>query len=172
MSTTALLLLITASGCASRQEGPPPLTPEQITQAHDRFLVRWDKNGDGVASCDDIRLIRSVIFNNVDLDQTRTLSETEFRRVVFEDKSYQLLILPDLDKNEDGSLSFEEFNAHPHYQFNYHDNNGDCIVDPEEAGEALRGQRRPGRRTRQGTPQDNAEGNGRRKVPDIEDIEN
>jgi len=96
------------------------------------LLERFDKDGDGIASCDDIAIARRELFMKLDEDGSRTLDAVEFQKAPFEDRVYVFHRFELLDKNGDRLLDLPEFAAPADNTFLAADTDKNCILSDEE----------------------------------------
>jgi len=146
-SVVFLITILFLAACASKPDRPPrseqadrQLNPERIERQYSEYIARWDYNGDGQATCDDIHLLRSRIFRSIDADGDEVLSSGEFRHAKFEDKSFLFFDFTTTDENKSGKIDLDEFIMVTHSEFSGVDQNGDCILSRREALTALRNQ--------------------------------
>lgn len=163
--TIALITLSAVSlvACGGNR-GPrerPPLSPERVERLNDRYIRLWDANKDGLVTCEDVTVRRMQVFEQVNTDGDIGLSPSEYRQVVFEDKSFLFYRFDYMDKDIDGSISLAEFSRIPQNEFNSADKNKDCMISAAEAAESLRDQFRERGRGREGENRRN--GGGRQR---------
>ncbi|MFC4347891.1 hypothetical protein ACFO5Q_08555 [Kordiimonas lipolytica] len=120
-------------------DGPPQMDmnpeahAERVEQVYRLYVERWDYNGDGEATCDDINVQRSRLFRMLDQNKDGKLVSGEYRHAKFEDKSFMFFDFLRVDTNGTGAVELEEMEAVPHSQFLNADGDGNCTISPHEA---------------------------------------
>jgi len=133
----ALLSACAQKGPERMARGGQQMDPEQRAERMERvyteFVARWDYNGDGKASCDDINLQRSRLFRLLDEDRDGALTSGEYRHAKFEDKSFMFFDFLRVDADGAGGVDVDELAGVPHSQFLNADKDGNCIINRQEA---------------------------------------
>lgn len=109
LGTSALTLLLAASGAAMAQDRPAEDRPNRIVE---RFLAIYDTNGDGIVSQAEIAAEQKRMFGAVDVDGDGKLSVAEFRRrgrLIMRTAGATLFDM--LDVNGDQQVSLEELSG-------------------------------------------------------------
>ncbi|SDE50380.1 hypothetical protein [Kordiimonas lacus] len=133
-----------ASGPDRGRGGPPQMDmnpeahAERVQQVYRQYVERWDYNGDGEATCEDINVQRSRLFRVLDENKDGKLVSGEYRHAKFEDKSFMFFDFLRVDTNGTAAVELEELVAVPHSQFLNADNDGDCYISPPEAMAMMR----------------------------------
>ena len=143
IKTVILLICTTAlvSACASnKRQGQPRrhMDPVRMERVYIQFVERWDFNEDGVATCDDIGVQRSRLFNQLDGDKNGELTRSEYRYAKFEDKSFLFFPIDRVDTNASATVNVDEFVAVFHSEFLNIDQDHDCQISQREAVVAMR----------------------------------
>jgi len=114
------------------------MDPERLEQIYSRFVERWDYNEDGQATCEDIAVKRSRLFQRLDEDKDGALSSGEYRYAKFEDKSFLFFPYDRVDMDSSTTIDVEEFVAVSHSEFLNIDKDKDCTINRQEAMMAMR----------------------------------
>lgn len=121
-------------------------TPQATARAHSKesFFDAYDKNGDGKVSEAEFLAEREVGYRRRDADQDGNVhseeyvSEYEVRLIEKLEKQHKRQIdqaefrFTVLDTDEDGNLSFDEFNVSGERMFSTLDTNKDGVVDESD----------------------------------------
>lgn len=142
LSLVACVALTACAGSHNRGPKRPELSPERKAELYERFVVRWDENGDGGVSCADIEIRRDALFTELDTDTDNLLASVEYRYAKFEDKSFLFHLFADVDSDASGSISRDELHSVSDSLFASLDKDGNCIVSREEAATAAQKQAR------------------------------
>ncbi|MCJ9427601.1 hypothetical protein [Kordiimonas marina] len=147
LSLTVLLVassFLSACGGGPNRGGPdardhqPPIPPERMQQLYHQMIDRWDYDGDGKATCQDMDLQRQRLFKLLDKNKDGVLGPTEYRLAKFEDKTFMFYGFLRVDADSSGTISLAELSKIPHSQFNAADKDHNCEISEPEAIEALR----------------------------------
>lgn len=148
LTATAVAALVTLSGAALAQAGPP--------HGHDRFF-QFDTNNDGVVTRQEFDAGHTARFAALDADHNGQLSREEMRaghqgrggdghrgRHAGGEGGHGL---ERADANQDGAITREEFLAHPEAMFARLDANNDGVISaderPQRGAHGERGQHGP-----------------------------
>lgn len=144
------LCVVACSGPDDRRPPRPELTPERKAELHERFVDRWDFDGDGAVTCADVAFQRNQLFTLLDTNTDDMLTSGEYRYAKFEDKNFLFHLFTEVDTDGTGTISRSELNAVTHSQFVSLDKNGDCVVNEQEAEAAARERARENRSEQRG----------------------
>lgn len=164
------------AGCVGTKSRLPDFTIEQENAAFVSALERYDTDRDGVITCDDARLARINLFNQLDNDRNNKLNAGEYRLAKFQDQSFRYLEVSDIDRDLDLLISRSEFINVPDNSYLVLDGDGDCIATRAELIQAARveADKASIRGSRFGSGADSAEkdpAQNRKKPTKIEEIE-
>ncbi len=169
------ILAVSLTACAGRgergRERPEP-SPERKAEMVERFTARWDHDRDGTVSCADVAFQRTRLFAQLDTDTDEQLSSGEYRYAKFEDKGFLFHLFADVDTDLSDSVSLSEFQAVTNSRFASADKDGDCIISPEEAVNAMRVEvrdRRSGEDGARGERDGRSRGRGGQRPPNLTD---
>lgn len=146
------------AGCANNRgdrRERPELSPERKAELYERFVRRWDINGDQQVTCADVKLQRRALFADLDKNYDEQLTSNEYRFAKFEDKNFLFHLFTDVDTDNSGTVTPIELNNVTHSEFASLDKDGNCIISELEAEVDARNRARdrrdgPGGRERSG----------------------
>ena len=99
------------------------------------FTARFDANGDGKISQDEINSLQADYFTNADADKNGSLSLEEFSTYWAEEKRQQMVRgFQNLDTDGDAAVTQAEFTAHMENRVAMMDRNGDGFVTSDDFG--------------------------------------
>ncbi len=156
------LVLVACTSRGDRRPERPEPSPERRAEMQQRFLARWDQNGDGAITCDDVAFERAELFFVLDTNEDEELASSEYRYAKFEDKSFMFHVFSEVDTDTSGAVSLKELQAVTHSQFASIDKDGNCIVSDEEAFSAAREKMREDRTGEGREAREGRGGGGRR----------
>ena len=125
-SASALLLLI--AGCSSSL----PDTDRVFLSA----AGGWDRNRDGVVTCDEWKAYAAELFNGADANRDNSLDRTEYAKLISTDRMFQTVEFGYYDANGDGKVERVEFVDKPNRAFALLDKNNECKLTANQTAGA------------------------------------
>jgi Ca2+-binding EF-hand superfamily protein len=118
-------------GLSAEAEGAPgqPAPPKRVPES--AALLRFDTNGDGILTKDELEQTLKADFKKDDLNGDQELDPAE-ARALNEQLRQQKNMSPVFDWNADGQIVYSEFVTQWHTLFARADRNSDGVVDAEE----------------------------------------
>ncbi|MAN65474.1 hypothetical protein [uncultured Hyphomonas sp.] len=97
------------------------------------FINQADRNADGTISREEFLSHRSAVFHKLDLDDSGTLTEPEFKLALSErGKRFSGRAFGKIDVDDDGFISPAEWEQNPPRVFDKLDRNSDGLLTPSE----------------------------------------
>ena len=104
------------------------------------FTARFDSNGDGKVSQDEINALQDDYFKNADADNNGTLSLEEFETYFTQQNRDKMVrSFQRLDSDGNASVTQAEFSAHMQNRVAMMDRNGDNVITSEDFGRGGKG---------------------------------
>lgn len=92
----------------------------------------WDRNKDGVVTCDEWKAYATELFNIGDAEHKGYLTPQDWTRIVAVDKMFVTVGFKYYDKNGDGKVDRAEFVDRPNRAFEMADRDKDCDLTTVE----------------------------------------
>ncbi len=133
LRTGAFLALgagLLASGCASN-------SPFSKATDFDRTFISaaqtWDLDKNGSVSCDEWAQYVTQSFREADVNGDGALDAEEWKKLVSNDRLFEVANMSYYDANGDGRVTVEEMTGKQNIAFKLLDRNGDCQIDRTES---------------------------------------
>lgn len=95
----------------------------------------WDRNRDGVVTCDEWKAYAAELFDAADTDHDGSIDRTEYAKIIATDRMFQTVDLSYYDANGDGKIDRTEFVEKPNRAFVLLDKNHECkLTSSQVAG--------------------------------------
>ena len=95
----------------------------------------WDRNRDGVVTCDEWKAYATELFNGADANHDNSLDRTEYAKLVSTDRMFQTVEFGYYDANGDGKVERTEFVDKPNRAFALLDKSNECkLTSSQVAG--------------------------------------
>lgn len=124
--TAALLTSISIAGCGG---GSSP-----FSKASSNELVfvsaaqTWDLNKDNVVTCDEWVQYTTELFQSADLDRDGAVTVEEYKKIISQDRLFEMAGMGHFDANGDGRLTQQEFTGARNPAFELLDRDKDCQI--------------------------------------------
>lgn len=92
----------------------------------------WDRNKDGVVTCDEWKAYATELFDAADANRDGMLDETEYATIIRTDRMFETADFRYFDANRDGKVSRAEFIDRPNPAFVLLDKNKSCQLTATE----------------------------------------
>jgi hypothetical protein len=96
----------------------------------------WDRNRDGIVTCDEWRSYAAELFDAADTNRDGYIDATEFGKIVSMDRMFQTADLRYYDADHDGKLSRAEFVDKPNRAFALLDTGNTCRLTADQVAGA------------------------------------
>lgn len=96
----------------------------------------WDRNRDGVVTCDEWRAYADELFRNADANHDGFVDATEYQTIVSTDRMFQTVDLRYYDGNGDGKIDHTEFVDKPNRAFALLDTSKQCVLNADQVAGA------------------------------------
>jgi Ca2+-binding EF-hand superfamily protein len=96
----------------------------------------WDRNRDGIVTCDEWRAYASELFDSADTNHDGFVDATEYPKIVGTDRMFQTVDLRYYDADHDGKLSRTEFVDKPNRAFALLDQSNQCKLNADQVAGA------------------------------------
>jgi hypothetical protein len=96
----------------------------------------WDRNRDGVVTCDEWRSYAGELFDNADANHDGMVDRTEYGRIVSTDRMFQTVDLSYYDANGDQKLDRNEFVNKPNRAFTLMGKETECMLTADQVAGA------------------------------------
>jgi hypothetical protein len=96
----------------------------------------WDRNKDGIVTCDEWRAYASELFDSADTNHDGFVDATEYPKIVGTDRMFQTVDLRYYDADHDGKLSRTEFVDKPNRAFALLDQSNQCKLNADQVAGA------------------------------------
>jgi hypothetical protein len=122
-------LLLVLGGCSSA--GLPDTDRVFLSAAGG-----WDRNRDGVVTCDEWKAYATELFNGADANHDNNLDRTEYAKLVSTDRMFQTVEFGYYDANGDGKVERTEFVDKPNRAFALLDKSNQCKLTADQTAGA------------------------------------
>lgn len=122
-------LLILLAGCSTSSLG-------DVDRVFLSAAGSWDRNHDGVVTCEEWRAYAGELFNGADTNRDGVVERTEYGAIVRTDRMFQTVDLSYYDANGDGRLDRTEFVDKPNRAFALLDKDKRCRLDSSQVAGA------------------------------------
>lgn len=152
----ALTIALVVSGCSNSM---PSLTggPSEIDRVFLLAAGNWDRNKDGIVTCDEWKAYAGELFTIGDIERKGHLTPQDWKRIVAIDRMFETVDFKYYDKNGDGKVDRAEFVDRPNRAFEMADRDKDCDLTSVE----LTGARTAGAPAAKITPAGSESGQGK-----------
>jgi hypothetical protein len=96
----------------------------------------WDRNRDGVVTCDEWKAYATELFNAADSNHDGSLDRTEYAKIISTDRMFQTVEFGYYDANGDGKVERTEFVDKPNRAFALLDKNNECKLTANQTAGA------------------------------------
>jgi Ca2+-binding EF-hand superfamily protein len=96
----------------------------------------WDRNRDGVVTCDEWRSYAAELFTSADANGDGYVDRTEFNAITSTDKMFETIGFSYYDADGDGKLSRPEFVDKPNRAFALLDQSNECKLSASQVAGA------------------------------------
>jgi hypothetical protein len=123
------MLLMLLAGCSSSSIG-------DVDRVFLSAAGSWDRNRDGVVTCDEWRDYAGELFGSADANGDGVVERVEFARIVSTDRMFQTVEFGYYDANGDGKLTRAEFVDKPNRAFALLDKTNECKLSASQVAGA------------------------------------
>lgn len=92
----------------------------------------WDLNKDNSVTCDEWVQYTTELFQAADQDGDGIVTAEEYKKIVSQDRLFDVVGMPHFDGNGDGRLTLQEFTSARNPAFDMLDRDKDCKIAPNE----------------------------------------
>jgi Ca2+-binding EF-hand superfamily protein len=124
--TARLIVCLAASGLAASCAGSSGPEVSAIDKSFLGGIASYDKNHDGVVTCDEWRTAAANMFTKANKSGSGFLTEDEFQNLSTIDRTFLAAGFKYYDVNGDGKIDKKEFVERPNPAFTYADKDKDC----------------------------------------------
>lgn len=130
----ALGLAAFVTGCGGGGGGFSSLTggPSEADRVFLLAAGNWDRNKDGVVTCDEWKTYAAELFDGADAERKGYLTPADWKRVTAVDKMFETVDFKYYDANNDGKVDRAEFVDRPNRAFELADRDHDCDLTSVE----------------------------------------
>ena len=96
----------------------------------------WDRNRDGVVTCDEWKSYAAELFDSVDANRDGVLDRPEYAKLISTDRMFQTVEFGYYDANGDGKVARTEFVDKPNRAFALLDKNNECKLTANQTAGA------------------------------------
>jgi hypothetical protein len=96
----------------------------------------WDRNRDGVVTCDEWKAYAGELFDSADANRDGTLDRTEFVKIIGTDRMFETADFSYYDGNGDGKVERTEFVDKPNRAFALLDKSNECKLSANQTAGA------------------------------------
>ena len=126
---TASALLLVLAGCSG--SSLPDVDRVFLSAAGG-----WDRNRDGVVTCDEWKAYAGELFDSADANRDGTLDRTEFQKIIGTDRMFATADFSYYDGNGDGNVERTEFVDKPNRAFALLDKGNECKLTANQTAGA------------------------------------
>jgi hypothetical protein len=126
---TASALLLVLAGCSG--SSLPDVDRVFLSAAGG-----WDRNRDGVVTCDEWKAYAGELFDSADANRDGTLDRTEFQKIIGTDRMFETADFSYYDGNSDGKVERTEFVDKPNRAFALLDKSNECKLSANQTAGA------------------------------------
>lgn len=142
------LAALALSGCGGGGGSLNPFNQSPVSEVETVFLAaagNWDRNKDGVVTCDEWKAYATELFDAADADRDGFLTQAEFDTIIKTDRMFETANFKYFDQNGDGKVSRAEFIDRPNPAFTLLDKSKTCQLTSTElsGGRQLLVQKKP-----------------------------
>jgi Ca2+-binding EF-hand superfamily protein len=148
----SILAVPALTGCAGNKN--PLASASPVEREFVMAEATWDLNHDGSVTCEEWKQYATSLFREADANHDGVLAREEFAAMARRDRLFDMVGFAYFDADRDGRITEAELAEKPNPAFRLLDQNGDCVISPEEvmhstesrggAGGGKRGRRRGG----------------------------
>lgn len=96
----------------------------------------WDRNRDGVVTCDEWKAYAAELFDAADANRDGTLDRAEYAKVISTDRMFETVDLSYYDGDKDGKITRSEFVEKPNRAFALLDKGNECKLSANQVAGA------------------------------------
>jgi hypothetical protein len=96
----------------------------------------WDRNRDGVITCDEWKAYADELFTAADADRNNALDRTEYAKIISTDRMFETVQFGYYDANGDAKVERTEFVEKPNRAFALLDKNNECKLSSSQVAGA------------------------------------
>ena len=96
----------------------------------------WDRNRDGVVTCDEWRAYADELFRNADANHDGYVDSTEYQTIIKTDRMFQTVEMRYYDSNNDKKIDYTEFVEKPNRAFALLDQTNKCVLNADQVAGA------------------------------------
>ena len=96
----------------------------------------WDRNRDGVVTCDEWKAYAAELFDSVDANRDGMLDRPEYAKLISTDRMFQTVEFGYYDANGDGKVARTEFVDKPNRAFALLDKSNECKLTANQTAGA------------------------------------
>ena len=126
---TASALLLVLAGCSGSS------LPD-VDRVFPSAAGGWDRNRDGVVTCDEWKAYAGELFDSADANRDGTLDRTEFQKIIGTDRMFETADFSYYDGNGDGNVERTEFVDKPNRAFALLDKGNECKLTANQTAGA------------------------------------
>lgn len=96
----------------------------------------WDRNRDGVVTCDEWKQYAGELFDAADSNRDGTIDRTEYAKIISTDRMFETVDFKYYDANGDGNVTRAEFVDKPNRAFALLDKSNECKLTASQVAGA------------------------------------
>ncbi|MFA5898947.1 MAG: EF-hand domain-containing protein [Hyphomicrobium sp.] len=96
----------------------------------------WDRNRDGVVTCDEWKQYAGELFDAADSNRDGTIDRTEYAKIISTDRMFETVDFSYYDANGDGKIARTEFVDKPNRAFALLDKGNECKLTASQVAGA------------------------------------
>lgn len=128
--SATLLVSVTIAGCGGAS------SPFSKASSNELVFISaaqtWDLNKDNSVTCDEWTQYTTNLFQSADQDGDGNVTAEEYKKIVAQDRLFEMITIAHFDGNGDGRLTLQEFTGARNPAFDMLDRDKDCQIASAE----------------------------------------
>lgn len=124
--SATLLASVTIAGCGGASSPFSKASSKELIYIS--AAQTWDLNQDNTVKCEEWTQYTTELFQVADQDRDGTVTAEEYKKIVSQDRLFEMITMEHFDGNGDGRLTLQEFTGARNPAFDILDRDKDCQI--------------------------------------------